>query len=95
MWSWRWLGLFLGHLHAGHLIHLVRLRGRSRRRLRLGHLHAGHILHLLALLIARNWTALVPLLLLFSSLCEDLATFLCQIIDSKSVRKGSYNGFQR
>jgi hypothetical protein len=74
------LGLFLGHLHAGHLIHLVRRR--SRRRLLPGHLHAGHVLHLLALLTARNWTALVPLLLLFGSLRQDLATFLCKIIDT-------------
>jgi hypothetical protein len=51
----------------------------------LGHLHAGHVLHLLALLIARNWAALVPLLLLFGSLREGLATFLCQFVDSISV----------
>jgi hypothetical protein len=75
------------------LIHLVRLR--SRGRLLLGHLHAGHILHLLALLTARNWTALVPLLLLFGGLCEDLATFLCKIVDSKGVTTGSYSGFRR
>ena len=89
------MGLFLGHLHARHLIHLVRLRRRSRRRLLLVHLHAGHVLHLLALLTARNWTALVPLLLLFGGLREDLATFLCKIVDSKGVTKGSYSGFRR
>jgi hypothetical protein len=61
---------------------LVPLRRRSRRWLLLGHLHAGHILHLLALLIAGNWAALVPLLLLFGSLRQDLTTFLCEIIDS-------------
>jgi hypothetical protein len=74
------LGLFLGHLHARHLIRLVLLRRRSRGRLLLGHLHAGHVLHLLALLIAGNRTALVPSLLLFGSFCEDLATFPCKII---------------
>ena len=89
------MGLFLGHLHARHLIHLVRLRRRSRRRLLPGHLHAGHVLQLLAPLTAGNWTALVPLLLLFGGLCEDLATFLSQIVDSKGVRKGSYNGLRR
>jgi hypothetical protein len=89
------LGLFLRHLHARHLIRLVLLRRRSRRRLLLGHLHAGHILHLLALLIAGNRTALVPLLLLFGGLCEDLATFLCKIVDSKGVTTGSYSGFRR
>jgi hypothetical protein len=57
-------------------------------------LHAGHVLHLLALLIARNWAALVPLLLLFGSLREGLATFLCQIVDSKGITKGSYSGFR-
>ena len=89
------MGLFLGHFHTGHLIHLVRLRRRSRRRLLPGHLHAGHVLHLLALLTAGNWTALVPLLLLFGGLCEDLATFLCKIVDSKNVTKGSSSGFRR
>ena len=89
------MGLFLGHLHARHLIHLVRLRRRSRRRLLPGHLHAGHVLHLLALLTARNWTALVPLLLLFGSLREDQSTFLCKTVDSKSITKGSYSGFRR
>jgi hypothetical protein len=58
-------------------------------------MHAGHVLHLLALLTARNWTALVPFLLLFGSLCEDLAIFLCKIVDSKGVTKGSYSGFLR
>jgi hypothetical protein len=67
--------LFLGHLHARHLIHLVRLRRRGRLP---GHLHAGPILHLLA----GNRTALVPLLLLFGGLRQDLATFLCRIIDT-------------
>ena len=89
------MGLFLGHFHTGHLIHLVRLRRRSRRRLLLGHLHARHVLHLLALLIARNRTALVPLLLLFGSLYEDLATFLCQVVDFKGITKWSYSGFRR
>ena len=89
------MGLFLGHLHARHLIHLVRLRRRSRRRLLLGHFHAGHVLHLLALLTARNWAALVPLLLLFGSLREDLATFLCETVDPEGVTKGSYSGFRR
>ena len=73
----------------------MRLRRRSRRRLLLGHLHAGHVLHLLALLIAGNWAALVPLLLLFGSLREDLATFLCKIVDTQGVMKGSYSGFRR
>ena len=74
------MGLFLGHLHARHLIHLVLLR--RRRRLLPGHLHAGHVLHLLALLIAGNWAVLIPLLLLFGGLRQDLATFLCKIVDS-------------
>jgi hypothetical protein len=89
------LGLFLGHLHARHLIHLVRLRRRSRRRLLLGHLHAGHVLHLRVLLIAGNWAALVPLLLLFGSLRQDLVTFLCKIINSQGITKGSYSGLRR
>ena len=84
------MGLFLGPLHARHLIHLLRLR----RRLLLGHSHAGHVLHLLALLSVGNWAALVPLLLLFGSLREDLATFLCKIVDSKGVTKGTSSGFR-
>ena len=86
------MGLFLRHFHAGHLIHLVRLRRRSRRRLLLGHLHAGHVLHLL---IAGNWAALVPLLLLFGSLRQDLVTFLCKIINCQGITKGSYSGLRR
>jgi hypothetical protein len=39
-------------------------------------LHAGHVFALRALLIARIWTALVPLLLLFGGLCEDLETLV-------------------
>jgi hypothetical protein len=65
------------------LIHFVRLWRRSRRwlLLLLGHLHAGHVLHLLALLLAGIRAALVPLLL-FGSLRQNLATFLCKIIDT-------------
>ena len=81
------VGIVPGASSARHLIHLVRLRRRSRRRLLLGHLHAGHVLHLLALLTAGNRTALVPLLLLFGGLCEDLATFLCKTIDTQGVTK--------
>jgi hypothetical protein len=75
------------------LIHLARLR--SRRWLPLGHLHAGHVLHLLAVLLAGIWTALVPLLLLFGGLCEDLATFLCKIVDPEGVTKRPYRTFRR
>jgi hypothetical protein len=38
------------------------------------------VLHFLALPIAETWAALFPLLLLFGSLRQDLATFLCKII---------------
>jgi hypothetical protein len=58
-------------------------------------LHAGHVLHLLALLVAGIWAALVPLLLVFGSLRQDLATFLCKIIDSQGITKGSYSGLRR
>jgi hypothetical protein len=79
------LGLFLRHLHARHLVLLRRRRGRW---LLLGRLHAGHVLNLLSLLIVRTRTALVPLLLLFGSLRQDLTAFLCQTIDIQALRKG-------
>ena len=66
------------------------------------HLHARHLIHLLPGhlhpghgLIFGSWTALVPLLLLFGSLRQDLATFLCKIIDSQRVVKGWYGGLRR
>jgi len=47
-------------------------------------LHAGHVLHLLALLIAGIWAALVPLLLLFGSLRQDLDSLFVLLIGFRS-----------
>jgi hypothetical protein len=43
----------------------------------------------------RNLGPLVPLLLLFGSLCQDLATFLCKLIDTQGVTKRPYRSFWR